>query len=77
MEESLVSAANTTEHKTSHSCILGYTRLISRIGQPVYENELEGNVLRYLRPTKSQMLMGKNFQIHIQMSMVSKMSKCP
>ena len=39
MEESLVSAANTTEHKTSHSCILGYTRLISRIGQPVYENE--------------------------------------
>ena len=55
------------------------------------EMELEGNVLRYLRPTKSQMLMGKNFQMFFVMSkypsypnihgvqdvQMSMMSKCP
>ena len=42
--------------------------------------KLEGNVLRYLRPTKSEMLTGKNFQMffcYVQISIISKCPWCP
>ena len=59
---------------------------------PIWLPKLEGNVLRYLRPTKLQMLIRKNFQmcafvmskypwypnVHdFQMSIMSKCPSCP
>ena len=49
-------------------------------GRSNKQQKLEGNVLRYLRPTKSQMLMGKNFQMffcYVQISIISKCPWCP